>query len=91
METWKNTAIIACVNQTGEPLTVIEQCRVDRINRTLQQSDGSDRGRRFVLGNGARVDQIDARSFILSGSHEVLIRCLAIDGDQSQADYSSSA
>lgn len=76
MENWKNTATISCVSRSGEPLTVIEQSRVDRIKLALNHSETVALKRRFVLGNGAKVQPIDAKRFVLIGTHEVVQRCL---------------
>jgi|GEM_PF-4124417 len=74
MSDWKNIRVIPCVNGSGEPLTVIEQSRAERVRKTLLMNEQDAIARRYVLGNGARVTPLDQNRFVLENTQEVIAR-----------------
>jgi len=74
MEDWETTRVIPCVNRSGEPLSVIEQSRADRVRESLLMDGQDDNARRYVLGNGTRVKPLDRDRFVLADTEEVIAR-----------------
>lgn len=74
MHVWQNTSVIPCVDRSGGPVSVIEQCRAARAETTLR-SDGQDGvAQRFVLGNGLEVLPLDHNRFVMPDTREVVTR-----------------
>jgi len=74
MDDWKNIRVIPCVDRSGEPLSVIEQSRADRVRQKLQMNGQEATARRYVLGNGAQVRPLDRDRFVLPDSEEIIAR-----------------
>lgn len=74
MSDWKNINVISCVGRSGEELSVIRQSRADRTSATLALESRDDTADRYVLGNGAEVEPLDAERFVLLDTREIVTR-----------------
>jgi hypothetical protein len=74
MSHWENINVISCVDSSGGPLSVIEQSRKDRLQSALEMNGQTDKPKRFVLGNGSRVEPLDTDRFLLVATDEVVSR-----------------
>lgn len=71
---WTNIRVIPCVNRSGEPLSVIEQSRAERVRQALLMDEQDAKARRYVLGNGTQVKPLDRDRFVLADTEEVIAR-----------------
>lgn len=74
MIVWENSKVIPCVDRSGDPLSVIEQSRKDRVTATLRMNGHADKAKRYVLGNGTLVEPLDRQRFVLPATDEIVTR-----------------
>lgn len=74
MHDWQNTCVIPCVDRSGGAVTVIEQCRAERLEKTLRIDGHDGVAQRYVLGNGIEVVALDRNRFVLPDTREIVTR-----------------